>query len=120
MLIILINRIEKQFVKFQKKKNFDIKIKGRPSTRDKSIIKLLNSPAIMASGIRTKILSSFPDEICKRLKLLQQEKHTRNNSDIINEEIFAIVDKLIEYKCLSEKQHKQIWIKGNLIHTKKR
>ena len=101
-------------------KNFDIKNIGRPSIRDKSIIKLLNSPAIMASGIRTKFLSYVPDELCKRSKLLQQEKHAGNNSDIINKEIFAIVYKLLEYKCISEKQHKQILIKVNLIHTQKR
>ena len=97
--------------------NFNIKQKGRKSNRDKSMIKLLKSPAIMASGIsKTKFLSSDPDELCKRLKLLLQEKHAGNNSDIINEEIVAIVDKLFEYKCISTKQHKQILIKYNLLN----
>ena len=41
---------------FSEEMNFDIKIIGRPSSRDKSIIKLLNSPAIMASGISTIFL----------------------------------------------------------------
>ena len=41
------------------------------------------------------------------------------NSDIINEEIIAVVDKLLEYKCISTKQHKQILIKCNLLRTKK-
>ena len=53
-------------------------------------------------------------KLCDRLKLLLQEKHAGNNSDIINEEIVAIVDKLLEYKCISKKQHKQILIKCNL------
>ena len=72
---------------------------------------------VSASGIsKSRFLSSDPDELCNRLKLLLQEKHAGNNSDIINDEIVAIVVKLLEYKCLSKKQHKQILIKCNLIH----
>ena len=71
---------------------------------------------VSASGVsRTKFLSSDPDELCDRLKLLLQEKHAGNNSDIINEEINAIVDKLLYYECISKKQHKQILIKRNLL-----
>ena len=55
---------------------FDNKQKGRKSNRDKSMIKLLKSPAIMASGIsKTIFLSSDPDELCNRLKIILQEKH---------------------------------------------
>ena len=96
--------------------NYDIKSTGRPSTRHNSMIRLLDQPAIMASGIsKTIILSSDPNELCDRLKLLLQEKHAGNNSDIINDEIVAIVDKLLEYKCISKKQHKQILFKCNLL-----
>ena len=81
------------------------------------MIKLLKSPAIMASGIsKTIFLPSDPDELCDRLKLLLQEKDGGNNSDLINDEIVAIVDKLLEYKCISNKQHKQILNKYNLIN----
>ena len=101
---------------FGKQMNFNIKQKGRKSDRDKSMIKLLKSPAIMASGIsNTIILSSNPDELCDRLKLLLQEIQGGNNSDLINKEIVAIVDKLLEYKCITKKQHKQILIKCNLL-----
>ena len=89
---------------------FDNKQKGRPSNRDKSMIKLPNSPAIMASGFSTMILSSDPNELCDRLKLLMQKKQAGNISNIINDEIVAIVDKLLEYKCISTKQPKQILI----------
>ena len=83
--------------------NYDTKSTGRPSTRHTSIIIILESPAIMASGIsRTMILSSNPNELCDRIKLLLQEKHAGNNSNIINEEIFAIIDKLLECKCISK------------------
>ena len=109
---------QKIIYEFGKEMNFNIKQKGRKSDRDKSMIKLLKSPAIMASGVSNTIfLSSDPDEPCDRLRLLLQEKHAGNNSDIINHEIFAIVDKLLEYKCITKKQHKQIFIKCNLIQN---
>ena len=101
---------------FAKEMHFDLKAVGNKSTRDKTLIKLLKSPAILASGIsKTIFLSSDPDELCDRLKLLIQEKHAGINSDIINDEIVAIVDKLLEDKCISKKQHKQILIKCNLL-----
>ena len=109
---------EKLIYEFAKEMNYDTKSTGRPSTRHTSIVNILESPAIMASGIsRTKILSFNPNELCDRLKLLLQEKKEKagNNSDIINDEIVAIVDKFLEYKCISKKQHKQILIKCNLL-----
>ena len=106
----------KLIFEFGKEMNFDIKQKGRKSDRDESMIRLLKSSAIMASGgSKTKFLSSDPDELCDRLRLLLQEKHAGNKSDIINDEIVAIVDKLLEYKCITKKQHKQILIKCNLL-----
>ena len=108
---------KKLIYQFAKEMNYDIKSTGRPSTRHNSMIRLLDQPAIMASGFsKTIILSSDPNELCDRLKLLLQEKHAGNNSDIINDEIVAIVDKLLEYKCISKKQHKQILIKCNLLN----
>ena len=102
---------------FAKEMHFDERRVGNKSTRDRTLINLLNSPAIMASGItKTIFLSSDPNELCDRLKLLLQEKQAGNNSDIINEEIVAIVDKLLEYKCISKKEHKQILIKCNLLN----
>ena len=102
---------------FAKEMHFDLNAPGNKSTRDRKLIKLLKSPAILASGVsKTIFLSSDPDELCNRIKLLLQEKHAGNNSDIINDEIVAIIDKLLEYKCISKKQHKQILIKCNLLH----
>ena len=101
---------------FAKEMNYDTKSTGRPSTRHDSMVRLLNQPAIMAFGFsKTIILSSNPDKLCDRLKLLLQEKHGGNNSNLIDEEIVAIIDKLLEYKCISKKQHKQILIKCNLL-----
>ena len=73
--------------------NFIMRQKGRKSNRDNTMIKLLKSPAIIPSGI-PKI--SDPDDLCNRLKLLFQEKQAANNSDLINKEIIAIVDKMLE------------------------
>ena len=106
---------KKLIYEFAKEMNYDIKSIGRPSIRHNSIIKILESPAIMASGVTTIFLSENPNELCDRLRLLLQEKHAGKNSDLINKEIVAIVDKLLEYKCISKKQHKQILVKCNLI-----
>ena len=107
---------KKLIYEFGKEMKYDIDSLGRPSVRHNSMIRLLGQPAIMASGFtKTIILSSDPNELCDRLKLLLQEKHAGNNSNLIDEEIVAIVDKLLEYKCISKKQHKQILFKCNLL-----
>ena len=103
---------------FAKEMNFDMRAQGNKSTRDRTLIKLLKSPGLIvsASGVsKTIFLSSDLDELCDRLNLLLQEKHAANNSDLIIVEIVAIVDKLLEYKCISKKQHKQILLKSNLL-----
>ena len=105
---------------FAKEMHFDLNARGNKSTRDRTLINLLKSPGLIvsASGVsKTIFLPSDPDELCNRLKLLLQEKHAGNNSDLINDEIVAIIDKLLEYKCISEKQHKQILIKCNLLRV---
>ena len=110
---------QKLIYEFGKEMNFKIKQKGRKSDRDRSPIKLLKPPAIMASVISNIItLSSDPDELCNRLKLLLQEKQAGNDSNIINEEILGIVEKLVEYNCITKKQHKQILIECNLLLKK--
>ena len=103
---------------FAKEMHFDTKAQGNKSTQDRTLIKLLKSPGLIvsASGVsKTIFLSSDPDELCDRLKLLLQEKHARNNSDIINNEVVAIIDALLKYKCITKKQHKQILINCNLL-----
>ena len=104
---------------FAKEMHFDTKALGNKSLRDRKLIKLLNSPGLLvsASGFsKTIFLSTDPNELCDRLKFLLQEKQAGNNSDIINQEIVAIVDKLLEYKCISKKEHKQILLKCNLLY----
>ena len=60
---------------FAKEMHFDKNRVGNKSTRNRTLINLLNSPRIMASGVsKTKFLSSNPNELCDRIKLLLQEK----------------------------------------------
>ena len=104
---------------FAKEMNFDVKTLGFISTRDRTLIKLHKSPGLMvsASGVsRTIFFSTDPIELCDRFKLYLQEKQAGNNSHIIFQDIVAIVDKLLEYKCISEKQHNPPVIKCNLVH----
>ena len=110
---------KKQMYDFAKEMNFDLKAQGKKSSRDRTLLKLLKSPSIKASasGVsKTMFLSCDPDEFCNILKLLLQQKQAGNNSNIINDELVAIVDKLLEYKCISKKQQKQLLIKCNLLH----
>ena len=54
------------------------------------------------------------------MKIILQEKQAGNNSDVFDKKLIAIVDKLLEYKCISTKQHKKLLFKCNLLHTKKK
>ena len=58
---------KKLIYEFAKEMKYDIDSIGRPSVRHNSIIRLLEQPAIMASGFsKTIILSSNPNELCDR------------------------------------------------------
>ena len=81
--------------------NFDIKNTGRPSTREKNHLKKFNLPAIMPSGVSTKILSENLSELYDGKKFLLQEKPAGIISDKINEKILAKVDEFSKNKCIS-------------------
>ena len=114
---------KKLMYNFAKEMNFDVKAQGKKSKWDRTLKKLLKSPGLIisASGISNTIFF-WPDpyEVCNRLTLLLQEEQARNNFDTITEEIVAIFDKIIRIQMyIKKKQHKQILIKCNLLHTKK-
>ena len=112
----------KRVQQFAVEMNFDNKNIGRPSKKDKSFIKLLKSPGlkIFVSGFSITItLSSDRKDLGDRLKSLLLAKQAGNNSDILDEGMVAIIDELLKYKRISEKQHKQNLTKCNLLHTKK-
>ena len=96
---------------FAKEKSFHERALGNKSIRHKTLIKLLKSPAILASGISTKFLLENYNELCDGSKLLLQEKQAGINSNRFTEEIVAIAGKLLEYKNISTKQHKFLLLK---------
>ena len=53
-------------------------------------------------------LPSDPDELVDQLKLLYFEKVGGNDNPQLKEQIIAIVDKLLEYECISPSQHQNI------------
>ena len=104
---------------FAKEMYFDVNASGNESTRDRTLVKLHKSPAIFASRVSTIFLPVNPNELCNGFKAVLQEKQTGKNSNITNDEIVALVDKLLEYSCIYTKQQKRFSIKCNLLHTTK-
>ena len=75
---------------------------------------------VSASGVpKTTFLSPGLIEFSDRSKLILQEKQAGNDSDLINDELVAMVDKSIEYECISTKQQKQTLSKSNQLHKNK-
>ena len=68
---------------------------------------MLKSPAIKACGISTIFQSSDPNELCDRLRLMIH-KEGGNDTNKIDSEVIATIDKLIEYKCITPEQHKKL------------
>ena len=104
---------------FAKEINFDVKGQCRKSTQDSTLMKLLKSQGlkVSASGVSdTMFLPSDSDKLRNRLKLIMQEFQAGNNFDKINDEIIVLLDKLLEYKCMSKKQHKLFIFKCDLLH----
>ena len=67
----------------------------------------------VGSGLRSCanqyiFLPSDPDELVDQLKLLYFEKLGGNDSFLLNEQIIAIVDKLLEYECITTNQHQNM------------
>ena len=85
---------QKILYEFGKETKFDIKQIGWLSTRNKSLIKLPKSPAIIAFGISTIFSLENPNELWNRLKFLLQGKRYSNISSVKFEEKIAIVDKV--------------------------
>ena len=63
------------------------------------------------SGLNFVFLPSDPDELVDQLKLIVLEKVGGNDNPMLSEQIIAIVDKLLEYECITTNQHQ------NLIST---
>ena len=68
---------------------FDVKATKKKSTQGRTLRKLLNSPATMASVISTIFIQKILMTLCHRLKLLLEVRQAGN---IIDQETVAIVD----------------------------
>ena len=66
----------------------------------------LNGEAV-GSHANFVFLPSDPDELVDQLKLYF-ENIGGNDSFLLNEQIIAIVDKLLEYECITTNQHQNI------------
>ena len=53
-------------------------------------------------------LPSDPDELVDQLKLLYFERVGGNDNPQLNEQIIAIIDKLLQYECISPSQHQNM------------
>ena len=84
---------------------------GNKNTRDKTLIRLLDSPSIMAKSLQkesfsyTRWLSSNYNEFCDILKLLLQEKKAGTKSNLTDEKNVSLADDLLEDKCISTENH---------------
>ena len=76
---------------------FDFKQVGRPSTSERSLKKkCLNHQLSSLREFQQYFLPENPIELCDGLIILLQDKQAGNNSDIINEKTFAVVDRIPE------------------------
>ena len=65
---------KKSMLDFDREISFDEKALRNKNNRDKTLNKLLESTAVMASGISTIFFRENPNELCGDLKLLPQTK----------------------------------------------
>ena len=108
-------RDEKLLFEFAREMFFDEEALGNKSTGDKTRNKLPKLPAIKTGSLKSKSISeaktnktrfstSNPNELCDWLNLLLQEKQVGIFSDKTNEEMIAIADNLLDYKCRPTKR----------------
>ena len=86
--------------------NYDFNYGDKKSNRN-NFIKRLLQPQV-GSGLNFVYLPSDPDELVDQLKLIVLEKIGGNDNTMLNEQIVAITDKLLEYKCITTNQHQNI------------
>ena len=67
-----------------------------------------NQLSQLGSGLNFVFLPYDPDELVDQLKLLYFEKVGGNDNPQLNEQIIAVVDKLLEYGCISTNQHQNL------------
>ena len=94
---------------FLRDMNYDLNYGDKKSNRYNFINSMLQ-PQI-GCGLNFVFLPSDPDELVDQLKLLYFEKVGGNDNPMLNEQIIAIADKLLQNQCITTNQHQ------NLIST---
>ena len=73
-----------------------------------NFIKALFQPQLGSGFIQYIFLPSDPDELVDRIKLIVLEKVGGNENPMLSEQIVAIVDKLLEFECITTNQRRKI------------
>ena len=96
--------VAKLFIDFMDEIRFEIHARGK-CFRDKNLIKNISEKrTIFASGLKRSekniFLPEIPKELCDRLCLLIQEKQVGNDTNRFDNEVTALFDKILQYKCI--------------------
>ena len=107
----------KQIINFLDKTHFDTHSQAAKSSGDNNLINNYRKKrALLASSLQEVIfLSENPNKLCDRLRLIFQKKQTGNDANKNDSDIFAINDKVLEYKCITPAQHKKLLKQFNLL-----
>ena len=71
----------------------------------------------LGTGLNFIFLPSDPDKLVDQLKLLYFEKVGGNDNPLLNEQIIAIADKLLQYQCITTNQHQNMHSTFGLVST---
>ena len=106
---------EKLIYNFLKDMKYDLNYGDKISKRYYFIKDLINQytyrdqQSQLGSGFNQYVfLPSDPDELVDQLKLLYFEKVGGNDNPMLNEQIIAIADKLLQYQCITTNQHQNL------------
>ena len=114
---------EKLIYNFLKDMKYDLNYGDKKSKRYYFIKNLINQytyrdqQSQLGSGLNFIFLPSDPDELVDQLKLLYFEKVGGNDNPMLNEQIIAIADKLLQYQCITTNQHQNMHSTFGLIST---
>ena len=87
---------------------YNINYGDKKSNRYSLIKALFNTYYQEGNGLKFIFLPTDPDELVDQLKLIVLEKVGGNNNPMLSEQIVAIVDKLLEFECITTNQHQNL------------
>ena len=104
--------VAKLIIDFMDEIRFDKHARGK-SFRDRNLIKnYIIKRAILASVLKssekTTFVSESPIDLCDRIFSIIQEKQAGIATNRFDNEIAGLIDEILQYKCITSSQHKQI------------